>query len=146
MKRTIAEDTPRTLLVALGAWAIATVVAALEGVFAKLSVTELVGLGTFAFMFATATLYLDNAVRTYLQGASTRSLLTFAIEMDIGIAVGTMVALGLANGNVVAALTRFPLAVVIVFAIPVALAGHVLLAERLLRRRPARAPYAALPR
>ena len=46
----------------------------------------------------------------------------------------------------VAALTRFPLAVVIVFAIPVAAAGHVLLAERLLRRRPARARYAALSR
>jgi hypothetical protein len=146
MTRKIPEDTPRTLLVALGAWAIAAVVAGLEGVFAKLSVAELAGLGTFAFAFATATLYLDDAVRTYLQGASTRRLLTFAIEMDLGIAVGTMLALGLANGNVAAALTRFPLAVVIVFAIPVAAAGHVLLAERVLRRRPARAPYAALPR
>lgn len=146
MKRKIAEDTPATLLVALGAWAIAAVVAALEGVFAKLSVAELAGLGAFAFAFATATLYLDDAVRTYLRGAGTRALLTFAIEMDLGIAVGTMLALGLANGNAAAALTRFPLAVVIVFAIPVAAAGHVLLAERLLRRRPVRTPVAALSR
>jgi len=40
MTRKIAEDTPRTLLVALGAWAIAAVVAVLEGPFAKLSMAE----------------------------------------------------------------------------------------------------------
>lgn len=146
MKRKPIEDTPRILLVALGAWAIASVVAALEGVFAKVSVAELAALGTFAFVFAAATSYLDASVRDYLLQARTRSLLAFVLEMDLGIAVGTMVALGLANGNAAAALTRFPLAVVIVFAIPVAAVGHVLLAERLLRRRPARVSAVALSR
>lgn len=146
MKRRIPEDTPRTLLVALGIWALATVIPAVEGVFAKLAVRELAGLAAFAFAFAAATVYFDGSLRDYLRGASTRALLTFAIEMDLGIGVGTLVALGLANGNLEAALTRFPLAVVVLFAAPVAAVGHVLLAERLLRRRPARVPGAVMSR
>jgi hypothetical protein len=146
MTRRIPEDTPRTLLLALGIWGAASVVAALEGVFAKLSLAELAGLGGFAFAFAAATLYLDRGVRAYLLRARTRSLVTFAIEMDLGIAIGTMLALGLANGNVDAALKAFPLAAVIVFAIPVAAVGHVLLAERLLRLRASRVPGAVLSR
>lgn len=136
MKQRIAEDTPRTLLVALGAWAVATVVPAVEGVFAKLTAGELAGLAAFAFAFAVSAVFFDEKLRRYLLGTSTRALLTFAIEMDLGIAVGTMVALGLAEGNAAVALTRFPLAVVILFAAPVAAIGHLLLAERLLRRRP----------
>src|SRR5262245_27577570 len=135
MTRRIPEDTPRTLLLALAVWAIGSVVAAVEGVFTKLSPGELAGLGAFAFAFALATLYLDRTVREYLQRASTRSLVTFVLELDVGIAIGTMVALALAHGQAAVALTRFPLAVVIVFAIPVAAVGHWLLAERLLRRR-----------
>lgn len=146
MKQRIAEDTPRTLLLALGTWAAATVVPAVEGVFAKLSTGELAGLATFAFAFATATVFFDEKVRRYLEGVSTRGLLTFAVEMDLGIAVGTMVALGLADGNVAAALSRFPLAVVVLFAAPVAAIGHLLLAQRLLSRRPARVRGAVLSR
>jgi hypothetical protein len=133
-----AEDTPRILFVALGAWAIATVVAALDGVFAKFSLAQLGGLAAFAFAFATVTTFVDRSLRDYLARASTRSYLAFAIEVDLGIAIGTMLALGLAQGRVEAALTSFPLAVVIVFALPVAGVAHLLLAQRLLRRAPER--------
>jgi len=132
------EDTPRVLFVSLGIWAVATVVAAMQGVFAKLSPAELGTLSIFAFVFATATTYLDRGLRDYLATRSTRSYLTFVIEVDLGIAIGTMIALGLAQGRVAAALTSFPLAVVIVFALPVAAVAHLLLAQRLLRRQPVR--------
>jgi hypothetical protein len=133
------EDTPRVLFVTLGIWAIATVVAAMQGVFARLSLAELGALSIFAFVFVTATTYLDRGLRDYLATRSTRSYLTFLIEVDLGIAIGTMIALGLAQGRVAAALTSFPLAVVIVFALPVAAVAHLLLAQRLLRRRPVHA-------
>jgi len=137
MNRTLPpEDTPRVLFAALGIWAIATVVAAMQGVFAQLSLAELGALSIFAFAFATATTYLDRGLRDYLATRSTRSYLTFLIEVDLGIAIGTMIALGLAQGRVAAALTSFPLAVVIVFALPVAGVAHLLLAQRLVRRRP----------
>ena len=140
MKRTLPpEDTPRILFVALGIWAVATVVAALQGVFAKLSLVEMGGLSLFAFVFASATTYLDRSLRDYLATRSTRSYLTFVIEVDLGIAIGTMIALGLAHGRVEAALTTFPLAVVIVFALPLAGVAHLLLAQRLLRRDPVHA-------
>ena len=140
MKRTHPpEDTPRVLFVALGIWAVATVVAALQGVFAKLSLAELGALSIFAFAFATATIYFDRGLRDYLSTRTTRSYLTFVIEVDLGIAIGTMIALGLAHGRVEAALTSFPLAVVAVFALPVAGIAHVLLAQHVLRRRPVNA-------
>jgi hypothetical protein len=142
MKRRISEDTPRTLLLTLGLWAAAAVIPAVEGVYAKLSAREIASLGLFAFAFAAITAYADKSVRAYLAGARTRSLVTFVIEMDLGIAIGTMLALGFANGNVEAALTRFPLAVVVLFALPVAAVGHLLLAERLLKRPAATAPAA----
>lgn len=146
MNRKIPEDTPRVLFVALGLWGVAVVAAALEGVFTKLSTPELAALSAFAFVFAAATTYLDASLRAYLLAARTRSYLTFAIEMDLGIAIGTMLALGFAGSDAHAALARFPLAVVILFALPVAAVGHLLLAERLLRRRPASAPTVALSR
>jgi len=133
------EDTPRVLFVTLGIWAVATVVAAMQGVFAKLSLAELGALSIFAFVFATATLCLDRGLRGYLATRSTRSYLTFVIEVDLGIAIGTMIALGLAHGRVEAAFTSFPLAVVVVFALPVAAVAHLLLAQRLLHRRPVHA-------
>ena len=58
------------------------------------------------------------------------------IEVDLGSAIGTMIALRLAQGRVAAALASFPLAVVILFALPVAAVAHVLLAQRFLRRQP----------
>ena len=146
MTRKIPEDTPRVLFVALGAWAIAAVVGAMEGVFAKLSLAEMAGLAAFAFAFAAATTYLDESLRKYLAAARTRSYLKFVVEIDLAMAIGTMLALGLAKGDAAAALTRFPLAVVLVFALPVAAVGHLLLAERLLRRRSARPGVAALSR
>jgi hypothetical protein len=136
MKTRTHEDTPRVLFIALGLWAIATVAGALEGVFAKLTLVELAALSTFAFAFAIAAAYGDLSLRHYLVRASTRSLLTFIVEVDLGIAIGTMLALGLGQGAWPVALLKFPLAVVIVFALPVAGVAHVLLAERLLRRRP----------
>jgi hypothetical protein len=132
------EDTPRLLFVALGLWGIATVVAATSGVFAKLALAQLGALSLFAFLFAAITVYVDASLRDYLATASTRSYLTFIIEVDLGIAIGTMVALGLAEGRIAAALTTFPLAVVIAFALPVAGVAHLLLAHRLVRRAPVR--------
>lgn len=139
MKRTLPpEETPRILFVALGIWAVATVAAALQGVFAKFSLAEMSALSLFAFAFASATTYLDRPLRDYLATRSTRSYLTFVVEVDLGVAIGTMIALGLAHGRVEAALTSFPLAVVIVFALPLAAIAHVLLALRLVRREPVR--------
>lgn len=143
MKTRTQENTPRILFVALGLWAVATVVGALEGVFAKLSLVELAALSTFAFTFATATAYGDQSLREYLTRARTRNLLTFILEADLGIAIGTMLALGLGQGTWQTALGKFPLAVVIVFALPVAGVAHVLMAERLLRRSPAALPRGA---
>lgn len=141
MTRAIPEHTPRVLLVALGAWAAAAVMAALEGVFTKLSLAELAALGGFGFVFAAATVYLDAGVRRYLLAVRTRSLVAFALEMDVAIGVGTLLALSLANGNAEAALLRFPLAVVVVFALPVAAVGHALLTLRI-SSPVARAPIA----
>lgn len=131
MTRKIAEDTPRVLLLSLGAWAAAAVMGALQGVFARLSLAELAGLGAFAFVFAAASVYLDAGVRDYLLAVRTRRLVAFAIEMDVAIAVGMLLSIALAGDNVEAALLRFPLAVVVVFALPVAAVGHGLLALRL---------------
>lgn len=143
---TIPEETPRTLALALGGWALGATVGALEGVFEKLALVELAGLGAFAFLFAAATAHLDERVRELLAAIRTRSLFTFAIEMDLGLAVAAMLAIGFANGDVIGAVARFPFAVVVLFVVPVAAVAHVLLIERLLGSRPQRAADVALLR
>ena len=145
MKKTH-EDTPRTIALALAVWALAAAAGALEGIFTKLSPREIAALATFAFAFATATTYLDTRINALLSSLRTRSLLTFAIEADLAIAVASMLALGFAGGDIAAASARFPLAFLVLFAVPVAAIAHVRLLDRILRRRPARAHPAALSR
>ena len=144
--RTIPEETPRTLALALAGWALAVAFGSFEGVFAKLSPVEVAGLGAFAFAFATATAYLDSQVKALLAAIRTRSLLTFAIEIDLVLAVAAMLAAGYANGDVIAAAAKFPFAVVALFVAPVAGVAHVLFIERLARSRPGRATDVALSR
>lgn len=143
---TIPEETPRTLGLALAGWALGVTIGSLEGVFEKFSPVELAGLATFAFLFATATTHLDQRVRELLATIRTRSLFTFAIEMDLGLAVAAMLAIGFANGDVIGAVAKFPFAVVVLFVAPVAAVAHVLLIERLLRSRPERSTDVALSR
>ena len=142
----IPEETPRTLAIALAIWALAIAAGSFEGVFAKLSPVEVAGLGAFAFVFATLTTYVDPRVRALLAAIRTRSLLTFAIEIDLVLAVAAMLAAGYANGDVIAAAARFPFAVVALFVAPVAGVAHVLFIERLARSRPERETDVALSR
>lgn len=135
MTTRILEDTPRTLLVALALWAVAVAAASWAGVLAKLSPATLAALVAVAFAFATGVMFLDRGVARLFEGASLRSLFTWAVEADVLIALSAMLAVPLAQGPWAEAVTRMPLALVAFFTLPIAGALHLVVLGRLVRAR-----------
>ncbi|QJR15785.1 hypothetical protein [Usitatibacter palustris] len=129
------ENTPRTLGLALSLWGLGIAAAGLSGAFSRFSPEELGGIALFAFVFATATAWLDRGVRAWLEAVSPRALFSFVIEADVLIALSAMLSAGLVEGSFLPALARFPLVLVGLFVVPVAATAHLVALARLLRVR-----------
>ncbi len=113
------EDAPRILAAAIALWGALVAAAAYAGAVAKLSVTELAVLAAFFFVFATATYYLDKRVRELVDSVDLRLLGAFALVADLAIAAGA----------------GYAVTAPVLFAVPLAGAAHVILADRLIRAR-----------
>jgi hypothetical protein len=113
------EESARILALAIVAWGVVVALAAIEGVFDKLSETTWVALALFALIYTPATYRADRSLREFVLGIELRSIAIAALAMDAAL-IAAMVA-------------RVPLPVVAFFGAPLAVAMHVALLERFLR-------------
>ncbi len=126
------EETGRVLGLWLLAWAAFVVAATLEGVFDSLSRGEFAALALFATFYASAAYRVDRNIREYVLGLPALELALAAGIVDLALAV--------------AVLRSVPWPIVAFFGMPLAIAVHFALAERLLRlRRPLRSAAATSP-
>jgi hypothetical protein len=126
------EETGRVLGLWLLAWAACVGAATLEGVFAALSPGEFAALALFATFYASTAYRMDRNIREHVLARPARELVLAAGSLDLALAVA--VAFGA------------PWPIVGLFGVPLAIAVHFALAERLVRMRrplssaPARSP------
>ena len=111
-KRTPTEETSRTVAVALGLWAAAVAVAAIEGVFAKLSPGTLAALAAFAVLYAPAMYLADRELRRFVLGLDLRWLGGAALVLDAVLAAAILAQFQLAIAGCLVA----PLAAVLTLA------------------------------
>lgn len=139
MKPRIAEDTPRTLAIALGSWASAVALAAADGVFARLGPAVELAIVVFAAACALAVYLLDANVRTAVDRVPLALLLVAAFVPDAALALAI-------DANGARSLVHGPLALLAFFGMPVALVAHAAAlaaaARPRLRSRAARSPGA----
>jgi hypothetical protein len=120
--RPIPENIARIVAVALAGWAGGVVWAAAEGVLARLEPAVALALAVFATAFAAGTYALDAGVRAFLHRAPRGQWLAIASGADVILALAFAAAF--AHGDAVAAFTRWPLALVAYFGIPLAAVVH----------------------
>jgi hypothetical protein len=115
----------RTLAVAVGAWGLAALYAAVGGVFAKLPLEWLIALSAFAAAFALGAFHLDAELNRYLEQA--------AWLLPAAVALGVLAAIALAASPWFA----------LTFAVPLALTATAALLERAaFRSRAVKSPAA----
>jgi hypothetical protein len=88
--RTPAEETARAVVVALGLWSAAVALAAIEGVFAKLSSGTLAALAAFAVLYAPAMYLADRELRRFVLGLDARWLGGAALILDAALAAAIL--------------------------------------------------------
>src|SRR5260221_2257948 len=126
------EETGRVLGLWLMVWAACVGAATLEGVFDALSPGEFAALALFATFYAGAAYRMDRNIRERVLARPARDLALAAGSLDLALAVA--VACGA------------PWPIVAFFGVPLALAVHFALAERLGRmRRPPRSAASRSP-
>lgn len=120
-ERPLSENTCRVIALAVFLWGIAVGLGTVEGVFDRLSPSELAALCLFAMLYAPATYRLDRGIRGYILGRPLWRLATVTAALDAGLTVAIHFAA--------------PWPLIALFAGPLALAFHVALVERILRAR-----------
>jgi hypothetical protein len=110
--RTPIEETGRSVAVALGLWAAAVALAAIEGVFAKLSPGTLAALAAFAVLYAPAMYLADRELRRFVLGLDLRWLGGAALVLDAALAAAILAQFELAIAGCLVA----PLAAVLTLA------------------------------
>ena len=120
-ERPLSENTCRVIALAVFLWGIAVGLGTVEGVFDRLSPSELAALCLFAMLYAPATYRLDRGIRGYILGRPLWRLATVTAALDAGLAVAIHFAA--------------PWPLIALFAGPLALAFNVALVERILRAR-----------
>lgn len=126
------EETGRVLGLWLLVWAAFVGAATLEGVFDSLSRGEFAALALFATFYASAAYRMDRNICEHVLARPARELVLAAGIVDLALAV--------------AVLRGAPWPIVAFFGVPLAIAVHFALGERLLRwRRPLRSAAARSP-
>lgn len=128
------EDTPATIVLALGLWAAGTAIAAALGAFAKFTPAFIGALAAFAFALAVATPILDARVRATIARMSFTLLAILALSADalLGAAAYASTFMGQPLASV-------PLMVAVLFVAPVGGAAHWVALHRWLGERGGRA-------
>ncbi len=116
--RPLAEDTCRVIAVAVFAWGFSVGMGTVEGVFDRLSASELAALSLFAMLYAPATYFLDRGIREFILSRPLWRLAAVAAALDAGSAIAIHFAA--------------PWPLVALFAGPLALAFNVALVDRML--------------
>jgi hypothetical protein len=119
--RPLAEDTCRVIALGVLLWGTAVVMGTVEGVFDRLSPTELAALSLFAMLYAPATYRLDRGIREFILGRPLWRLAAVAAALDA--ALGTAIHFAA------------PWPLIGLFAGPLALTFNIALVERMLRAR-----------
>ena len=128
------SDMSRVLGLALILWGGAVAGAAVDGVFAKLADEELAALALFAFAYAPAAYLLDRELRAFAHAAS--GFAGTLMVVDVALALTARAAC--ATSDTWSALAGTPVfAVVVFFAVPLALTLHVAAIDRWLTAGPA---------
>lgn len=113
------EESARILAMAIVAWGVVVALAAMEGVFSKLSETTQVALALFALIYAPATYWADRTLREFVLAIELRWIAVAALAVDVAL--------------VAAMVTGVALPLVAFFGAPLAVVMHVALLERFLR-------------
>ena len=129
--RSPAEEPGRAVAVALALWAAAVALAAIEGVFAKLSPGTLAALAAFAVLYAPAVYLADRELRRFVLDLDPRWLGGAALVLDAALAA--------------AILAQFQLAIAGCFVAPLAAVLTLASAERILARDKPRSAAARSP-
>ena len=136
------EHSARVLAIALATWGAGVVGAASQGVFAKISATELAGLAMFATAYALATFLLDATLRRFVLDTAGRHIAPAAIAADAVIAAAVLAILG-GEGAWQPNVAQPAYAFVLLYVAPLAAVLHLAWLERASRRSPARSPGAS---
>jgi hypothetical protein len=120
-KRPLAEDTCRVIALAVLLWGSAVGLGTAEGVFARLSPSELAALSLFAMLYAPATYRLDRGIREFILGRPLWRLAAVAAALDAVLVIAIHFAA--------------PWPLIGLFAAPLALAFNIALVERILHAR-----------
>ena len=119
MKSHAQEETGRVIAVTLLLWAVAVAAATAEGVFAKLPAPTFAALATFAALYAPAMYRVDRGIREVVLALSLRRIAIAVAVLDAVLAVS---------------FASVPRPMLAFFGLPLAIAAHFALAERVLRQ------------
>ena len=130
-----------TVFVAISLWSASVVLAALSGVFVKMTPAVFDALAIFAMAFSVATYYLDGDVHDWVRRLKASSVRTAALSLDALLAAG-LVALANTDGAWLAHIADWPYASIPLLVAPLALVLHVAQLDRAFKSPEAKLPAA----